>query len=118
MAENIDVYSEMDKVLNDEKNNVSVPDEKKEALLKQLQELADQGNDFDPDRLEGIITLASGNTSDIAKSVLLRATEQKNNLNVANEGADMEAPIGRDMSLLDKDVEIINQPSYNVRHEY
>lgn len=118
MAENIDVYSEMDKVLNDEKNNVSVPDEKKEALLKQLQELADQGNDFDPDRLEGIITLASGNTSDIAKSVLLRATEQKNKLNVANEGADMEAPIGKDMSLLDKDVEIINQPSYNIRKEY
>lgn len=114
MAENTDLYSEIDNVVNDEKNNVPVPDERKEALLKRLQELADQGNDFDPDRLEGIIALASGNTSDIAKSVLQRATEQKQKIDASNSGAEQEAP----QSLYDNEVDTISQPSYNVRKEY
>ena len=118
MADNKDLYLEMDNIIQAEQNNGSVGDERKEAVLKRLQELADQGNDFDPDRLDGIIALASGNTSDIAKSVLQRATEQKNNLSAQNDEANNTSSQTQDESLLDRDVNILCQPSYNVRKEY
>ena len=115
--ENKDLYTQIEEVLEQEKQGNTVKDENKQALIQQLKEMADQSNDFDPDKLESIIALTSSMKSNpLAEAVLQRATEQKNK--ISTPPTDENDDRFSDTPKLSEKAPIITQPSYNVYKEY
>lgn len=121
---NQELYEKLDVVLEAEKNNTVVTDEEKEAVLRQLNELANSSNDFDPERLDSIIAFAQsyGNNA-AAEAVLRKATEQKTaaEQNEQNDNTPPQ-PQPQNQTILSaqfrNDIPLISQSSYNVYKAY
>lgn len=125
-AENNDVYKDMENIAAREKQGEKVAVADKEALLGRLKELADSSNDFDPKELENILAFASSfSNSPAAEAVIRKAQEQQKKQTAEAETHTQEQEITPDVeqkplekSLVDDDIDLISQPSYNVLKEY
>lgn len=125
-AENNDVYKDMENIAAKEKQGEKVADADKEVLLGRLKELADSSNDFDPKELENILAFASSfSDSPAAEAVIRKAQEQQKKQTAeaesnspAQENISEKEQKPQEKSLVDNDIDLISQPSYNVLKEY
>ena len=75
---NKELYNDINTALQQEKEQKPISDEKKEAIMRQLNELAESSSDFDPDNLDNIIAFASNyGHNNNAEAILRKAQEQK-----------------------------------------
>lgn len=123
---NKELYNDINTALQQEKEQKPISDEKKEAIMRQLNELAESSSDFDPDNLDNIIAFASNyGHNNNAEAILRKAQEQKakidqDNLQAEKEKTQLEQP--KESPTLSAqfrgDISVISQPSYNVYKHY
>lgn len=123
---NKELYNDINTALQQEKEQKPISDEQKEAIMRQLNELAESSSDFDPDNLDNIIAFASNyGHNNNAEAILRKAQEQKakidqDNLQAEKEKAPLEQP--KESPTLSAqfrgDISVISQPSYNVYKHY
>lgn len=122
---NKELYDNIDMALQQKKEQKPISDEQKEAILQQLNELANSTADFDPDRLDSIIAFASDyGHNNSAEAILKKAQEQKAKIDLENSQAEeekapqeqsKESPTAAEFR---KDVSVISQASYDVYQRY
>lgn len=123
---NKELYNDINTALQQEKEQKPISDEQKEAIMRQLNELAESSSDFDPDNLDNIIAFASNyGHNNNAEAILRKAQEQKakidqDNLQAEKEKTPLEQP--KESPTLSAqfrgDISVISQPSYNVYKHY
>ena len=123
---NKELYNDINTALQQEKEQKPISDEQKEAIMRQLNELAESSADFDPDNLDNIIAFASNyGHNNNAEAILRKAQEQKakidqDNLQAEKEKTPLEQP--KESPTLSAqfrgDISVISQPSYNVYKHY
>lgn len=116
---NKELYADLAAVLQKEKQNQPVSDEQKEQILRKLNEMANTSMDFDADNLDNIIAFAQNyGNNDMAEKILHKAQEQKNKIEQDGTNTVENSHPDNLASQFRKDIEIINQPSYNVYRQY